>query len=51
VCCTCKAKLMEGTVSMAVNYGLEPDEIARGFVLTCQARPTSERVVVSFDEK
>jgi ring-1,2-phenylacetyl-CoA epoxidase subunit PaaE len=51
VCCTCKAKLLEGTVSMDVNYGLEPDEIERGFVLTCQARATSEKVVVSFDEK
>ncbi len=50
VCCTCKAKIMEGTASMDVNYALEPDEVEAGFILTCQAHPTSERLVVSFDE-
>ena len=49
VCCTCKAMLVEGTVEMAVNYGLEADEIARGYVLTCQAMPTSDKVVVDYD--
>lgn len=49
VCCTCKAKIEAGQVEMDVNYGLEPDEIAAGYTLTCQARPTSERVVVNFD--
>lgn len=51
VCCTCRAKVMSGTVSMAKNYTLEPWEMEQGFVLSCQARPTSENVVVSFDER
>lgn len=50
VCCTCKAKVLEGSVRMNVNYALEKDEVEAGFVLTCQAHPTSETVVVSFDE-
>jgi ring-1,2-phenylacetyl-CoA epoxidase subunit PaaE len=50
VCATCRAKIDKGTVSMDVNYGLEPEELERGFVLTCQAHPTSEEVVVNFDE-
>ncbi|TAE52679.1 MAG: phenylacetate-CoA oxygenase/reductase subunit PaaK [Bacteroidetes bacterium] len=49
VCCTCRARLIEGEVVMDVNYGLEPDEIAAGFILTCQAHPRSEKVVVDFD--
>ncbi len=49
VCSTCKAKILEGEVEMEVNYGLEADEIAAGYVLTCQAHPRSKRVVVSFD--
>ncbi len=49
VCCTCRAKLVEGEVDMLVNYGLEQEEIDNGFVLTCQAIPTSEKVVVDFD--
>ena len=51
VCTTCKAKLMEGEVEMDVNWGLEPDEVAQGFVLTCQAHPKTEKVVVDFDVK
>ena len=51
VCCTCRAKLLEGTVSMDVNYALEPEEVEQGFILTCQAHPTSEKVVIDFDEK
>lgn len=49
VCSTCKAKVLEGEVNMELCYGLEPDEIAAGYVLTCQAHPKSKRVVVSFD--
>jgi ring-1,2-phenylacetyl-CoA epoxidase subunit PaaE len=49
VCSTCKAKVLSGEVSMEVNYGLEPDEVAAGYVLTCQAHPKSKEVVVSFD--
>lgn len=50
VCCTCKARLTEGTVKMYVNYGLEQDEIDRGFILTCQAYPTSDSITVDFDQ-
>ncbi|MGB0867202.1 MAG: 1,2-phenylacetyl-CoA epoxidase subunit PaaE [Granulosicoccaceae bacterium] len=49
VCCTCKARLVEGEVEMAVNYGLEDDEIERGFILTCQARPLTDKLVVDYD--
>ncbi len=51
VCCTCRAKLLEGEVRMARNFALEPHEVAAGFVLTCQAHPLTERVVISFDER
>lgn len=51
VCCTCRAKVVEGQVDMEVNYALEPDEIAKGFVLTCQAHPKSDRVVIDFDAR
>ncbi len=51
VCCTCRAKVMEGSVAMEKNFTLEPWEMQQGFVLSCQARPTSDRVVVSFDER
>ncbi|RYY63821.1 MAG: phenylacetate-CoA oxygenase/reductase subunit PaaK [Chitinophagaceae bacterium] len=51
VCCTCKAKLLEGEVEMDENWGLEPDEVAAGFILTCQSHPRSERIVVDFDAK
>jgi ring-1,2-phenylacetyl-CoA epoxidase subunit PaaE len=50
VCCTCKARVMKGTVRMVINYALTPDEVEAGYILTCQAHPTSENVVVSFDE-
>ncbi|MBN9172277.1 MAG: 2Fe-2S iron-sulfur cluster binding domain-containing protein, partial [Microbacterium sp.] len=49
VCGTCRARLVDGAVTMTENYALEPDEIARGFVLTCQAHPTTDRVVVDYD--
>jgi ring-1,2-phenylacetyl-CoA epoxidase subunit PaaE len=51
VCTTCKARLKEGEVSMDVNWGLEPDEVAQGFILTCQSHPKTEKVVVDFDSK
>lgn len=51
VCCTCKAKVIEGTVDMEVNYALDADEVENGFVLTCQAHPTSDRVVIDFDAR
>jgi ring-1,2-phenylacetyl-CoA epoxidase subunit PaaE len=49
VCSTCRAKLAEGEVAMARNYALEPDEVAAGYVLTCQATPVTDRIVVDFD--
>lgn len=51
VCTTCKAKLLEGKIEMDVNYGLEPEEVAEGFILTCQSHPRTEKVVVDFDIK
>lgn len=50
VCATCKCKVLEGHVEMAVNYSLEEDEIQKGYVLSCQARPTTANVRLSFDE-
>lgn len=49
VCGTCRARLLEGSVAMTENYALEPDEIERGYILTCQSHPTTERVVVDYD--
>lgn len=49
MCCTCRAKVEEGEVDMAVNYSLEPWEVEAGFVLTCQSRPVSEKVVLDYD--
>ncbi len=51
VCCTCRAKLIEGKVNMEINYSLEEDEVEAGFILTCQAHPLTERIVVDFDER
>ncbi len=51
VCCTCRAKVTEGEVEMEVNYALEHDEIEKGFVLTCQAHPRTERVIIDFDAR
>lgn len=51
MCCTCKAKLIEGEVEMDVHWGLEHEEIEQGFILTCQSHPKTEKVVVDFDVK
>ncbi len=51
VCCTCRAKVLEGEVVMEKNYSLEDHEIAKGFVLTCQALARSARVVISYDDR
>jgi ring-1,2-phenylacetyl-CoA epoxidase subunit PaaE len=50
MCSTCRAKLVQGSAEMQLNYALEPWELKAGFVLTCQAHPTSERIVVDFDQ-
>lgn len=49
MCSTCRAKLVEGKAEMEVNYSLEPWELKAGFILTCQARPVSEKIVVDYD--
>jgi len=51
MCCTCKAKLLEGEVEMDVHWGLEHEEIEQGYILTCQSHPKTETVVVDFDIK
>ena len=51
VCCTCRAKVIEGQVRMDKNFTLEQWEIDKGFVLTCQAHCVSAKVVVSYDER
>lgn len=49
VCATCKARVVEGEVDMDLNHALSEKEIAGGYVLTCQAHPVSDRVVIDFD--
>ena len=51
VCCTCRAKVMQGQVAMTKNFTLEPWEMEQGFVLSCQSRPITPKLVVSFDER
>lgn len=51
VCATCKCKVLRGKVAMETNYSLEPDELAAGYVLSCQALPLTSDVVVDFDAK
>ena len=50
VCGTCRAKLVSGSVEMDQCYALEQSEVDSGFVLACQSHPTSERVVLDFDQ-
>jgi ring-1,2-phenylacetyl-CoA epoxidase subunit PaaE len=49
VCCTCKARLLEGEVEMEVNYALEPDEVEKGYILTCQSHPRTKTLKVDYD--
>ncbi|WP_131797674.1 2Fe-2S iron-sulfur cluster-binding protein, partial [Enterobacter roggenkampii] len=51
VCATCKCKVLRGKVDMATNYSLEPDELAAGYVLSCQSLPLTADVIVDFDAK
>ncbi len=51
VCSTCKAKLVKGDVDMDITHGLEAHEIEAGYILTCQAHPLSDEVVVDFDQR
>ena len=50
VCCTCKARITEGKVTMDMNYALTDEEVADGYVLTCQSHPITDRVVVDYDQ-
>ena len=49
MCSTCRARLTEGAATMALNFSLEPWETEQGYVLTCQAHPTTARVTVDYD--
>ena len=51
MCSTCRAKLVEGSAEMELNYSLEPWETQAGFILTCQARPTSATLTVDYDQQ
>lgn len=51
VCCTCRAKVLEGKVRMDKNYTLEQPDIDAGYVLTCQSHPLTEKVVISYDDR
>ncbi|MGB0467032.1 MAG: 1,2-phenylacetyl-CoA epoxidase subunit PaaE [Pontibacterium sp.] len=51
VCSTCKCKLVEGEVDMDISHGLEQHEIEAGYILSCQAHPISDEVVVDFDQR
>lgn len=50
VCCTCKARVVEGKVEMDMNYALTDDEVADGYVLTCQTHPRSAKVTIDYDQ-
>jgi ring-1,2-phenylacetyl-CoA epoxidase subunit PaaE len=51
ICSTCRTKVVRGTAAMAENYALEDWEIAAGYTLCCQSRPTSPEIEISFDER
>lgn len=50
ICTTCRAKLIEGTVTMENNFALTDDEVSEGYILACQSHPTSDSVTISFDD-
>ncbi|MFT3885677.1 MAG: FAD-binding oxidoreductase [Flavobacteriales bacterium] len=50
VCCTCKARVVEGRMEMDMNYALTDEEVAAGYVLTCQSHPRSANVTVDYDQ-
>lgn len=51
MCCTCRCKVLEGSVEMDVNYALTAEEVDAGFVLACQSHPMTDKVVLDFDKK
>ena len=50
VCATCRTHVRDGEVTMATNYGLEPWEVEKGFVLACQSVPVSDKVTIDYDK-
>jgi len=50
VCATCRCHVRDGEVTMATNYGLEPWEVEKGFVLACQSRPVSDSITLDYDK-
>ena len=50
VCSSCRAKVLQGTAQMRINHALTDAEVANGYILSCQAHPTSENLIISFDE-
>lgn len=50
VCCSCKAKVLKGSARMKMNYSLTDEEVKEGYILTCQAHPTSDTLTITFDE-
>ena len=50
VCCTCMARVKEGSIDMESNMALDEEEVAEGLVLLCQSHPTSEEVVLEFED-
>ena len=51
MCCTCRARLVEGQVRMDRNYSLEQDDLDAGFVLACQSHPLTDSLTLNFDER
>jgi ring-1,2-phenylacetyl-CoA epoxidase subunit PaaE len=51
VCSTCRCKVIEGEVDMDANFALEDYEVARGFVLSCQSFPVTDKLVIDFDQE
>lgn len=51
VCCTCRARVLDGEVAMEKNFTLEDWEVKKGFVLSCQARPLTEHISISYDDR
>lgn len=49
VCCTCKAKIVEGSAQMRINFALTDQEVAQGYILTCQSHPTSKVLKINYD--
>ncbi|HEY4154192.1 MAG TPA: 1,2-phenylacetyl-CoA epoxidase subunit PaaE [Puia sp.] len=51
VCASCRAKLLEGKITMDQNYALAEEELEDGFILTCQSHPASQKIVIDFDTR